>query len=164
MESKEQFEFKVSGEYEKPAIWLGLHGKEVKIFPLPLFEMLWDCYQRRRVSPGIEAKFQIFPENVFGYYYDDSCGSYSIEYERDVFIQSAINALTALCKHVIDGNDTLYSSFTNETAEQMLTDLHQIVIPKNYSQIFYDEVSIEDFNFRFLEPYSCDTPYVNQDW
>ena len=46
----------------------------------------------------------------------------------------------------------------------MLTDLHQIVIPKNYSQIFYDEVSIEDFNFRFLEPYSCDTPYVNQDW
>ena len=159
MKSKEQFEFKVSDEYENPAIWARLHGKEVMVFLMPLFESLNECYQKRRISPGIAARFQIFKDEVTGYYYDDSCGSYQTDYDRETYIASAIHALTALCNHILAGHKTPYTSFSGKTAEQMLIDLQHLVIPKSYSQIFYNEVQIEDFSFRFLEPYSCDTPY-----
>lgn len=159
IKSNERFEFKVYGEYEKPAIWFRLREKEVIIFPLPLLESLWDCNKRRCLCHGIEARFLIFKNKVFGYYYDETCGSYSIEYERDVYIDSALRALTVLCKHITEGNDTLYASFTNKMAEQMQIDLQQIVIPKNYSQIYYDKILIEDFSFRFIETYSYDTAY-----
>lgn len=163
MKSKEQFEFKVAGEYEKPAIWFKLRKKQVLIFPIALYESLWDCYNTRRIGKGIKASFQIFPKEVYGYYYDDSCGTYSIEYDRYDYVNSAIRALIELCKYVIGGNETVYNSFFKKTAEYMLTELQQIVIPKNYSQIFYDEVRVEDFNFRFTEPYSCDT-IRNKNW
>lgn len=159
MKSKEQFVFKVASGSEKPAIWFRLREKEAMVFPMPLFESLWDCCKQRRICQGIEAFFQIFKDEVSGYYYDESCGSYCIEYDRDMFIDSAIHALTALCKYVIAGNESPYYEFTKETAEYMLTDLWHIAIPTNYNQIFFDEVSIEDFCFRFLEPYSCDTAY-----
>ena len=159
MKSKEQFEFKVSGDYENPAIWFRLHEKEVMVFPLPLFESLYECYQKRCIGPGIVANYQFFKDDVWGYYYDESCGSYQINYDRKTYIASAIRALTALCNHVLAGQKTPYTSFYDQTAEQMLIELRHIVIPKNYSQIFYDEVQIEDFSFRFLEPYSCDTPF-----
>ncbi len=159
MKSKEQFAFKVVDEYEKPAIWFNLRDKEVKIYPMPLFESLWECYNKRRISKEIEARFQIFGDKVCGYYYDDSCGSYSTEYERDTYINSAIQALTRLSNYVIEGNDSPYHSFTRETAEYMLADLKCLAIPKNYSQVFCDEVAIEDFSFQFVEPYSCDTAY-----
>ncbi len=159
IKSREQFVFKVADESEKPAIWLRLRKKEVMVFPIPLFESLWDCYKKRRISQGIEACFQFFKDEVFGYYYDETCGSYRIEHDRDKYIDSAISALTALCRHIIAGNESPYYRFDKETAEYMLTDLQHIVIPKSYAQLFYDEISVEDFSFRFLEPYNCDTAY-----
>lgn len=159
MKSREQFEFKVSGEYEEPAIWFKLREKEVMFFPLPLFESLCECDKTRYISPGINARFQIFPDDVSAYYRDDTCGYYRIEYERDVYIDSAIRALTALCQHIIEGNGTPYTSFTSKTAKQMLVELQQISIPTKYYMISYDEIKLEDFSFRFLEPYNCDTAY-----
>lgn len=159
MKSLDFFKFKFAAGYDKPAIWLTLHEREVAIYPFALYELFWDCYKRRRISQGVEARFQILKEEVDGYYHDDAYGSYHIEYDRDMFLNSAIQALQDLCNHVIGEGDTLYHSFPKETAQHLLVDLGSMKIPKNYSQVFYDEVSIEEFHFKFLEPYSCDTPY-----
>lgn len=159
MKSKEQFEFKVFGQYEYPAIWFKLQEKEVIVFPIPLFESLCECSQKRHISQGIVANYQFFKDEVCGYYYDDSCGSYHIDYDRETYLSSAIQALKALCNHVLAGHKTPYTSFSGKVAEQMLIELQHLVIPKSYSQVFYDEVQIEDFSFRFLKPYSCDTPF-----
>ena len=55
MKSKEQFEFKVFGQYEYHAIWFKLKEKEVMFFPIPLFESLCECSQKRHISQGIVA-------------------------------------------------------------------------------------------------------------
>ena len=159
MKSKEQFEFKVFGQYKDPAICFKLKEKEVMVFPKPLFESLCECNQKRHICQGIVANYQLFKDEVCGYYYDDSCGSYHIDYDRETYLSSAIQALTALCNHVLAGHKTPYTSFSGKAAVQMLIELQHLVIPKNYSQVFYDEVQIEDFSFRFLKPYSCDTPF-----
>ena len=37
--------------------------------------------------------------------------------------------------------------------------LNNIVAPKNYSQIFRNEIKVEDFHFEFVEEYSCDSSF-----
>lgn len=106
MKSKEQFEFKVFGQYEDPAICFKLKEKEVMVFPIPLFESLCECNQKRHISQGIVANYQFFKDEVCGYYYDDSCGSYHIDYDRETYLSTAIQALTALCNHVLAGHKT----------------------------------------------------------
>ncbi len=159
IKSNKQFSFKVADDNEKPAIWLRLREKEVMVLPMPLFESLCGYEKQLYISKGIKASFHIYKNEVSGYYYDETCGSYQIEYERDMFVDSAISALTALCQSVIAGNEPPYNRFTKETAECMLIDLQHIVIPKSCAQIFYEEIHVEDFNFRILEPYNCDTAY-----
>lgn len=160
MKSTEKFRFEASEGKVRPTILLRLHERDVVIYPLSLFELLWNCNEKRIISPaGIEASFQIFEGEVIGRYYDRACGSYSIEYNRNDFINSAIQALKSFCHHVIKYNESPLSSFTSTTAEHLLIGLNDLVIPKNYIHILSDEVNIEEFSFRFLEPYSCDTHY-----
>ena len=154
-----RFEFKTAGGLNQPAIWFQIQEKEVFIFPLALYDILWICDKEHRLSKEITVSFQIFPNEVVGYYYDDSRGTYQIEHDRNAFIDSAFKALKDLCNYVIKNGTCIYHDFTAETAECMLLGLDYLNIPKNYSQIFFNEISIEDFSFRFIEPYSCDTAY-----
>lgn len=158
-ESTNRFEFKTAGGLDQPAIWFLLREKDVFIFPLELYGILWECRMKHRISSGITGSFQIFCNEVFGTYYDDSCGTYQIEYDRNAFIDSAVKALKDLCNHVIKNGTCMYRNFTAETAECLLIGLDCLSIPRNYSQVFFDEISIENFSFRFIEPYSCDTAY-----
>lgn len=153
------FEFKIAAGQDLPAIWFMPKKKEVCIFPLELYAILWECNKEHRISHGIKARFQIFSQEVFGYYFDDSCGTYQIEYNRDAFINSAIKALKDLCYYVIKNGVCFYRNFTVETAEALLLGIDNLRIPRNYSQIFFNEIRIDDFSFRFLDPYSCDTAY-----
>lgn len=157
--STNKFEFKIAAGQDLPAIWFMPKKKEVCIFPLELYAILWECDKELCISHGIKARFQIFSQEVFGYYFDDSCGAYQIEYDRDAFINSAIKALKDLCYYVIKNGVCYYRNFTVETAEALLLGIDNLSIPRNYSQIFFNEICIEDFSFRFIEPYSGDTAY-----
>lgn len=157
--STHRFEFKTAGGLDQPAIWFLLQEKEVFIFPLELYGILWECRMKHRISRDIAGSFLILRDEVFGTYYDDSCGTYQIEHDRNAFIDSAFKALKDLCDHVIKNGTCMYRNFTAETAECLLLGLGCLSIPENCFQIFFDEISIEDFSFRFIEPYSCDTAY-----
>ena len=157
--STNKFEFKTAGGLDQPAIWFRIQEKEVFIFPLALYDVLWNCYKEHRLSAEITVRFQIFHDEVFGTYYDDSCGTYQIEHDRNAFISSASEALKDLCNYVIRNGACIYHEFTAETAEGLLLGLDDLSIPKNYSQIFFNEIRIEDFSFKFIEPYGCDTSY-----
>ena len=154
-----KFEFKITTGQDLPAIWFMPKEKEVCIFPLELYAILWECDKELRISHGIKARFKIFREEVFGIYFDDSCGAYQIEHNRDAFINSAMKALKDLCDYVIKNGVCYYRNFTVETAEALLLGIDNLSIPRNYSQIFFKEIRIDNFSFEFLEPYSCDTAY-----
>lgn len=154
-----KFEFKIAAGQDLPAIWFIPKKKEVCVFPLELFAILWECDKEHRVSHDIKARFLFFPEKVFGNYFDDSCGAYQIEYTRNAFINSAIKALKDLCHYVIKDGVCYYCNFTVETAEALLLGIDDLSIPRNYSQIFFKEIRIDNFSFRFIESYSCDTAY-----
>lgn len=154
-----KFEFKIAAGQDLPAIWFIPKKKEVCVFPLELFAILWECDKEHRISHDIKARFLFFPEKVFGNYFDDSCGAYQIEYTRNAFINSAIKALKDLCHYVIKDGVCYYCNFTVETAEALLLGIDDLSIPRNYSQIFFKEIRIDNFSFRFIESYSCDTAY-----
>ena len=160
MKNISKFEFKVANGLDKPAIWFLFKDKEEMVYPLALYDTLWDCYKERYFGRGIHATFQIFKDEVCGYFHDRYCGDYHINYERDVFLSSAQTALKMLCEAVIHGKQTAYMNFQTRTAEQMLIGLQQLNIPRNYSQIFDNEICVERFCFEFVEPYRCDTDYV----
>ena len=159
MRSTDKFEFKTVGSYDAPAIWFRLKEKDVIVFPLELYKILWNCFEEHRIAKGIKVQFQIFPNEVFGMYFDDSCGAYQIKYNRDTFVDSAITALRELCNYVINGKGSLYQNFTITTAENLIIGLKSLRVPRNYSQIFANEICIEEFNFKFVEPYNCNTHY-----
>lgn len=157
-----RFEFKVAYGEEKPAIWFRLLDREVRVYPLSLYDILHDCSQERYLSREVKAFFQIFKDEVCGYFFDDSCGSYHEVYQRESFLESAIQSLKELCHAVIRKEPVLYDGdkFKEDTATQMLIGLKALNIPQNYSQIFDDEKKIERFSFVFVEPYNCDTRYM----
>lgn len=157
-----RFEFKVANGEEKPAIWFRLRDRDVWVFPLSLFDILHDCYQERRFSRDVKATFQIFKDEVCGYFFDDTCGYYIIDYQRDCFLESAIQSLKDLCNAVVRKEPVFYNGnrFNEETATQMLIGLNNLTIPESYHQIQDDEIKVERFYFAFVEPYNCDTRYV----
>lgn len=160
MKRASKFEFKVANGVDKPAIWFFFKDREEMVYPLALYDTLWDCHQKRYFGRGIHANFQIFKDEVYGTFHDASCGDFQVEYERDIFLESAQSALEKLCDAVIRGEKTTYDNFLPKTAEQMLIGLQQLNIPRNYFQIFDNEIRVERFCFEFVEPYSCDTDYV----
>ena len=157
-----RFEFKVTNSEEKPAIWFKLQNREVCVSPLSLFDILHDCYQERLFCRGVKAKFQIFRDEVCGYFFDDSCGYYVVDYQRDCFLESAIQSLKDLCNAVVQKEQVLYdgNSFKEETATQMLLGLNNLNIPESYYQITDDDIKVERFFFGFVKPYDRDTQYV----
>ena len=154
------FQFKVANGIDKPAIWFELHDREVKIIPFELYNILFDCDRERWICHDVKAHFQIFSEEVCGYFFDASFGSYQMTFQRETFIESAIQSLKDLCNAVIHGDQTAYQNIKHHAAEQMLAGLKDIIVPQSYVQIREDEVKIEPFEFEFIEPYSCDTNYV----
>jgi len=158
--NSDTFQFKVANDIDKPAIWLELHEREVMVFPFELYNILFDCSRERWICRDVKAHFQIFSEEVCGYFFDASYGSYQRTYQRSAFIKSAIQSLKDLCEAVVHGDETAYQNIKHRAAEQMLVGLKDIIIPQSYIQIREDEVKIEPFEFGFIEPYSCDTNYV----
>lgn len=154
------FEFKVANGMDNPAIWFFFKEKEEMVFPLALYNTLWDCHKERDFGRNIKASFQIFKDEVSGSFHEASCGDYHIDFERDSFLESAQLSLKQLCGAVISGEQTAYDNFSTKMAEQMLIGLNQLNIPKNYFQIFDNEIIVEHFSFEFVEPYNCDTNYV----
>lgn len=154
------FQFKVANSIVKSAIWFELHEREVMIFPFELNNVLFDCSRERWICHDVKAHFQIFSEEVCGYFFDASFGSYQMTFQREAFIESAIQSLKDLCNAVIRGDETAYQNIKHLAAEKMLAGLKDIIIPQSYIQIREEEVKIEPFEFEFIEPYSCDTNYV----
>ncbi len=159
MRSIDRFELKIANGVEQPAIWFRLHDREVKANPFALYNLFWDCYNEDHFSNGITAHFQIFKDEVYGSFQDDAMGYYNIEYERNIFIDSAIKALDGLCESTIKGEPSAYKEFEKYTAEQMKIGLESLTIPSSYYQIMEDEITIERFTFNFVEPYKCDTHF-----
>ena len=94
-------------------------SRDVIIQPLVLYDVLWDCYRKQYFSYGVYAKFLILDEGIYGSFQDSSYGNYDFEYYRNIFLESAIQSLNALCCYVIEGKATEYDSFTKYTAIKM---------------------------------------------
>lgn len=160
MRSKETFKFKCPNGMEEPAILFRLHEREVIVNPLMLYNIFWDCHKEDYFSREITAHFQLFKDEVCGYFHDSLFGDYSINFERNSFIESALQILDELCYTIIQGNQSFYKDFDKNTAIKMKAGLKNLIIPKNYSQIIENEVRVERFTFNFVEPYNCDTHFI----
>lgn len=152
--------FKVANSEDKPAIGFRLHDRVVMVYPFALYHLLWNCNREGYFCQGVKARFQIFKEEVCGYYHDDDFGYYYEEYHRNTFLESAIQTLKELCDTIIDGKETAYNDFEVDAAKKMKVGLQELVIPSNSCQIKENETKVEPFSFEFTEPFSCDTRYV----
>ena len=153
------FEFKRAGNTDKPAIWFFLRDQNVMVFPFELLWFLWDCYGKRSFCKGVTAHFQFFKDEVCGYFYDCQKGDYYIQYNRDLFLESAKASLRDFANWGLSGKETMYMEYREDELHRLLTAIDALVIPRNYSQIFDGEIITEDFHFEFTEPYNCDTHY-----
>ena len=153
------FEYKVANGVDKPAIWFHLNNKEVIVHPYGLYNILSDCYGERDFSHGIKAHFQIFKDEVCGYFHDDSVGYYHIDFQRESFIESIQQSLKALCEAVLSGKEIIYEDVKSVSAKKLLIGLENIVVPQSYYQILRDEIDVEPFSFNFVEPYDIDTGF-----
>ena len=160
MKNTDRFEFKVDKGYDKPAIWFRLNNEEVIVHPYGLYNILCDCYGKRDFCHGIKANFQIFKDEVCGYFHDDYAGYYHIDFQRVSFIESAQQSLKALCEAVINGNETIYEDVKSVSAKKLLIGLENMVVPQSYYQILRDEIDVEAFSFNFVEPYDIDTRFA----
>ena len=158
----DKFEFKTANSKEKPAIWFRLRNRNVIVEPLGLYDVLWDCNRKHYFSYGVYAQFLILDDGIYGSFQDSSYGNYEFEYSKSIFLESAIQSLNALCCYVIEGKATEYGSFTKYAAIKMKEGLEYLNVPAKYYQILEDDVKIEQFSFKFVEPYVCDTPYEIQ--
>ena len=158
----DKFEFKTANSKEKPAIWFRLRNRDVIVEPLGLYDVLWDCNRKHYFSYGVYAQFLILDDGIYGSFQDSSYGNYEFEYSKSIFLESAIQSLNALCCYVIEGKATEYGSFTKYAAIKMKEGLEYLNVPAKYYQILEDDVEIEQFSFKFVEPYVCDTPYEIQ--
>lgn len=153
------FEFKVIGADDKPAIWFYLKNREVQVFPFELYWFLWDCDEEKSFAKGVKARFQILRDEVCGYFQDDAIGSYIIDFNRRLFIESAKSSLIAFADWMLEGKETMYKAMKTDEINRLIIGIKSLVIPKNYFTRFAKEVKIERFCFEFTEPYNCDTHY-----
>lgn len=159
---KKIFQYKSIAAEQPRGIYIELNGWERLVLPKMLYETLWDCYTRRRLCQNIEAKFQIFPNEVVGYFFDYSKGYYSIEFDRKLFITSAKESLRLFCEDVLSFIPTVYGEdyFRVGHAERLVEGLEAMAIPRNYSQLFSADVRVEDFTFKFVDDYDVYTGFV----
>ena len=155
MNHTERFEFKTADGMDRPTIWFAVNGKEVIVHALHLYEILWDCYREQEFSEGITARFQIFPDEVCGYFHGRESGDFYVEYERSSFVDSAVIALKDMCEAIMTDEES-YGQYgmKKDDAERMMKGLNEMIIPGNYSQIFEADVNVERFDFEFTGPYS----------
>lgn len=160
--AKQIFQYKSIEEEQPGGIYLELNGCDRLVLPKMLYETLWDCYTRRRLCHDVEVKFQIFPDEVVGYFFDYSKGYYSIEFDREAFVASAKESLRLFCKDVLNFIPTVYGEdyFGGGHAERMVEGLEAMAIPRNYSQLFSADVKVEDFTFKFVDDYGVYTGFV----
>lgn len=154
------FTLKNANDSNKPAIWFKLHGRNVIVYPLELYKTFWCCDEKHYIANGIIANFLILSDIVFGSFYDNLYGYYRIDFLRDDFIESAKKCLREICQTIIRGEEVYYKKISKQTAKQILQGLDYLTIPQNCTQIHLDEINIEEFVFKFTEPYSFDTPYI----
>ena len=160
MDSKDKFIFKTTAKQHKPAIWFRLRGRDAIIYPRELYSMLWGNESDYWISFSVKARCGIFAEEVDVSYTDRACNCfYEMAYERESFIGSAIQALKELCQWVLQGKETAYHKFTENTAKSMLEGLVYMIVPRCSYQTLQNEVKTENFSFKFLAPYACDTPF-----
>lgn len=140
-------------------IYINLKGEERMVFPYELFNVLWNCNEKRNLSKDTEAKFQIFQKEVWGYYFDSKNGYYSECYNRDIFVNSAIKSLKDLCVFIQKEETSIYNNIRIPHSERLMEGLNNLLLPKNYSQVFRKEIKVEYFHFEFVEEYSCDSGF-----
>ena len=155
-----KFEFKIANSVDKPAIWFRLHDRLVMVYPFALYHLLWGYNREDYFCLGVKASFQILKEEVCGYYHGEDFGYYDEEYQRNTFLESAIQTLKDLCDTIIGGKETAYNDFGADAANKMKVGLQELIIPSNSYQIKENEIKVEPFSFDFTEPFSCDTRYV----
>ncbi|MCF0220032.1 MAG: hypothetical protein HUK14_09645 [Muribaculaceae bacterium] len=154
-----RFKFKVSDGREKPAIWFSLKGREVAVYPFELFGFLWDCARENYFARGVMAEFQIFSHEIWGYFKDKEIGVYHIIFDRQQFIDSAMESLLDMCHWCLDGKETLYGDYKPDVINRLLVGIESLQIPNHYSAVLAADIKKEKFSFEFTEPYSCDTAY-----
>ena len=81
MKSKEQFEFKVFGQYKDPAICFKLKEKEVMVFPIPLFESLCECNQKESINSTVSRDVSLSRNKSF------FCGLCNVQKITSAFFQ-----------------------------------------------------------------------------
>ena len=142
-------------------ICMQLHGKERMVYPYELYRALWDGNERVKLCQGVEARFMKFASEIEGIYMDDGCGRYRESYKPTDFVDSAIEALQALCVDVCSFNQTRYGdNIRAGHAERMLEGLLSGILERRSMQIFADDIMVEDFGFDFVEEYDCDTGFI----
>lgn len=155
------FDFKTMPGQSAPAIWMELHGREVPIYPLELYAVLWEnVKEKASFGRGVQASIWLSRDEVLCIYFDYDFGYYTEKYDTSLYIESAIAALRELSQHVINGGKCLYEGFVTATAEQLLIGLDSLPTIPGRCLHSREDISIESFSFHFEEPYSCDTPYV----
>lgn len=148
--------FEIKEVDSKTGIYITINNIERLVYPYELFNALWDCYEKRYICGTVEAKFQILTTEVWGYYFDTNKGYLEICYNRGEFINSAIQSLRDLCDFILNDKEVAYNNIRISHAESLLDGLNNLVIPRNYSQVFQNEIKVEEFYFDFIEGYSSD--------
>ncbi len=166
--STSTFRFRKAKGEDAPAIWFRLHGRDVMVYPLALYDALWGHCRNERFCYGIKADILICRDGKSTYceFFDDDFGYYTIWYMQDTFIDSATRSLTDFCAAVIRGESTLYNKHEAlevdvkpQAAEDMLVGLQELATRVRYPRSVED-MKIERFAFGFTEPYNGDTTFV----
>lgn len=155
------FDFKTMPGQSAPGIWMELHGREVLIYPLELYAVLWENVKEKApFGRDVKASIWLSRDEILCIYFDYDFGHYIEKYDTSPYIESAIAALKELSQHMINGGKCLYEGFVTETAEQLLIGLDSLPTITERCPLSREDISTEPFSFHFEEPYSCDTPYV----
>lgn len=147
--------------FKNNAIWIMLKGKDRMVFPYALLELLWDCFQERKLCPNVRVRAQFFKDKVYCYFFDYDNGMCQIEWSRDAFIGSAKNVLNQYCEnrfHIEDA-DNPYHSIRCPHAGILQETLKNLHLSRSYHQIFIEDIKIVDFFFLFADKYDYDTGY-----
>lgn len=157
--STNTFRFRKAKGEDAPAIWFRLHGRDVKVYPLALYDALWNELIDDFICKGVKATISNFTNDVYGVFFDYTYGYYQVEYQSTTFVESATHSLTKLCNAVLRDEQVSYTHFDKRTAEQMLIGLQELV---SYNHSDSHSKNVERFIFEFVEPYACDTKYFIQ--
>ena len=105
------------------------------------------------------ASFHIYSDEVCGDFKDKHIGIYRIIFDKEQFIDTAKKSLKELCRWCLEGKETIYGDYKPHELNRLKECIDGLQFPRSHSQVFANDIKIEEFTFEFTEPYCCDTHY-----